>query len=160
MSKTVARASALASPAVAKFAVLEPPAAAASAAITAQSAVLAKTGSAKATASGSAPTLAATLAPARKRRAAPSAAPQTHFTAQMSDEDAANRQAELFYLQKQIQLQTQMVFILEDGERVQGIIEWYDRHSIKVRGKSRVLIFKSAIKYLYKAGEIGTAPQK
>jgi sRNA-binding regulator protein Hfq len=66
----------------------------------------------------------------------------------------------LFYLQKQIQLQTQMVFILEDGTRIQGVVEWYDRNSIKVRGKSRVLIYKSAIKYLYKAGEIGTAPEE
>ncbi len=72
------------------------------------------------------------------------------------DEHGSNRQAELFYLQKQIQLQTQMVFILEDTTRIQGVIEWYDRHSIKVRGKSRVLIYKSAIKYLYKAGELGT----
>jgi len=51
-----------------------------------------------------------------------------------------------------------MVFILEDGERVQGVIEWYDRNSIKVRGKNRMLIYKSAIKYLYKAGEIGSGP--
>ena len=74
------------------------------------------------------------------------------------EDHASNRQAELFYLQKQIQLQTQMVFILEDGARIQGVVEWYDRNSIKVRGKSRVLIYKSAIKYLYKAGEIGSGP--
>ena len=74
----------------------------------------------------------------------------------MTDEHGSNRQAELFYLQKQIQLQTQMVFILEDRTRVQGVIEWYDRNSIKVRGKSRMLIYKSAIKYLYKAGELGS----
>ena len=53
-----------------------------------------------------------------------------------------------------------MVFILEDGARVQGVIEWYDRNSIKVRGKSRLLIYKSAVKYLYKAGEIGSAPEE
>jgi sRNA-binding regulator protein Hfq len=79
-----------------------------------------------------------------------------HHAAMPLDEHGSNRQAELFYLQKQIQLQTQMVFILEDTTRIQGVIEWYDRHSIKVRGKSRVLIYKSAIKYLYKAGELGT----
>lgn len=79
-----------------------------------------------------------------------------HHTAIQPDDHGSNRQAELFYLQKQIQLQTQMVFILEDQTRVQGVIEWYDRHSIKVRGKSRVLIYKSAIKYLYKAGELGS----
>ena len=92
----------------------------------------------------------------RRPRATPPTASVRHFAAIPPEEHASNRQAELFYLQKQIQLQTQMVFILEDGARVQGIVEWYDRNSIKVRGKSRVLIYKSAIKYLYKAGEVGT----
>ena len=80
------------------------------------------------------------------------------FTAHPHDDHGANHQAELFYLQKQIQQHTQMIFVMEDGARIQGVIEWYDRHTIKVRGKSRVLIFKSAIKYLYKAGEMGSAP--
>ena len=76
--------------------------------------------------------------------------------------------AESFYFQKQVQAQTHMVFVLEDGEHVEGCIEWYDRNAIKVRcgGSSafhssvgrpecttRVLIYKSSIKYLYKAGE-------
>jgi len=63
------------------------------------------------------------------------------------------RQAELFYLQKQIHAQTPMVIVLEDGERVEGCIEWYDRNSIKVRGRVKGLIYKSAIKYMYKVGE-------
>jgi sRNA-binding regulator protein Hfq len=53
-----------------------------------------------------------------------------------------------------------MIFVMEDGARVQGVVEWYDRHSIKVRGKARVLIYKAAIKYLYKAGELGSAPSE
>jgi sRNA-binding regulator protein Hfq len=65
------------------------------------------------------------------------------------------RQAELFYLQKQIHSQTPMVIVLEDGERVEGVIEWYDRNSIKVRGRAKCLIFKSAIKYMFKLGEGG-----
>ena len=45
-----------------------------------------------------------------------------------------------------------MIFLLEDGERIEGVIEWYDRYSIKVRqGTVRTLIYKSCIKYLYKA---------
>jgi len=95
---------------------------------------------------------------ARKTRQSAPPANGRHFTALPPDDHSSNRQAELFYLQKQIQLQTQMVFILEDGARVQGIVEWYDRQSIKVRGKSKMLIYKSAIKYLYKAGEVGSAP--
>lgn len=66
-----------------------------------------------------------------------------------------NSHAETFYFQKQAQAQTPMVFILEDGERIEGHIEWYDRNSIKVRNHTRILIYKSSIKYLYKAGENG-----
>ena len=94
----------------------------------------------------------------RRTRGAAQATTVRHFATIPAEEHAANRQAELFYLQKQIQLQTNMIFILEDGSRIQGIIEWYDRNCIKVRGKSRMLIYKTAIKYLYKAGEIGSAP--
>jgi hypothetical protein len=74
--------------------------------------------------------------------------------------------AEAFYFQKQMQTQTSMVFVLEDGETIEGCIEWYDRNAIKVRCTSirtssprpsdvptRALIYKSSIKYLYKAGE-------
>jgi sRNA-binding regulator protein Hfq len=62
--------------------------------------------------------------------------------------------AETFYLQKQVQSRTTMVFLLEDGERIEGTIEWYDRDAIKVRnGGVRTLIYKASIKYLYKASE-------
>jgi sRNA-binding regulator protein Hfq len=77
------------------------------------------------------------------------------FPAYSSEGEVAQRQAELFYLQKQIQSQTPMVIVLEDGELIEGQIEWYDRSSLKVRGRSRTLIFKSAIKYMYKLGEGG-----
>lgn len=71
------------------------------------------------------------------------------------EEETAQRQAELFYLQKQIQSQTPMVIVLEDGEKVEGCIEWYDRNVLKVRGRQKMLVYKSAIKYMYKQGEIG-----
>jgi sRNA-binding regulator protein Hfq len=61
--------------------------------------------------------------------------------------------AEAFYFQKQVQAQTPMCFVLEDGERLEGVIEWYDRNAIKIRNATRTLIYKSSIKYLYKAGE-------
>ena len=77
------------------------------------------------------------------------------FAAQPLDGDIAQRQAELFYLQKQIQSQTPMVIVLEDGELVEGQIEWYDRNTLKVRGRFKTLIYKSAIKYMYKLGEGG-----
>ena len=75
------------------------------------------------------------------------------FPAQSSEPETQNRHAELFYLQKQIQSQTPMVIVLEDGERVEGCIEWYDRNVLKVRGKLKMLVYKSAIKYMYKLGE-------
>jgi RNA chaperone Hfq len=77
------------------------------------------------------------------------------FPAQNIESESQNRHAELFYLQKQIQSQTPMVIVLEDGERLDGCIEWYDRNSIKVRGQQKMLIFKSAIKYMYKLGDSG-----
>jgi RNA chaperone Hfq len=69
--------------------------------------------------------------------------------------EPANHSAELFYLQKQIQSRTPMVVVLEDGERIEGCIEWYDRNSLKVRGRGKTLIYKSAIKYMYKVGDSG-----
>jgi sRNA-binding regulator protein Hfq len=83
------------------------------------------------------------------------APPSFRFTNYEIDETSAYRQAEQFYLQKQIQSQTPMVIVLEDGERVEGQIEWYDRGSLKVRGRTKTLIYKSAIKYMFKVGEAG-----
>jgi sRNA-binding regulator protein Hfq len=84
-----------------------------------------------------------------------SVTPPIRFTAHTAEVEASNRHAELFYLQKQIQSQTPMVIVLEDGERIDGCIDWYDRNSIKVRGRSKTLIYKSAIKYMYKLGDNG-----
>jgi sRNA-binding regulator protein Hfq len=78
-----------------------------------------------------------------------------HFPAQPAPEEGSYRQAELFYLQKQIQSQTLMVIVLEDGEHIEGCIEWYDRNCLKVRGRNKTLVYKSAIKYMYKLGEQG-----
>lgn len=76
-----------------------------------------------------------------------------HNTPMLNLAGHENTHAEAFYFQKQAQTQTLMVFVLEDGERVEGYIEWYDRDVIKVRNGGRTLIYKSGIKYLYKAGE-------
>ena len=94
------------------------------------------------------------LAQARTR-SRPAAAAPIFLTSHAPEQDTSARQAELFYLQKQIQAQTPMVIVLEDGERIDGCIDWYDRNSIKVRGRSKSLIYKSAIKYMYKLGDNG-----
>jgi RNA chaperone Hfq len=90
----------------------------------------------------------------RSRTNQPAALP-FRIAAHMSDVDASYRHAELFYLQKQIQAQTPMVIVLEDGERIEGCIEWYDRNTIKVRGRGKTLIYKAAIKYIFKLEENG-----
>jgi RNA chaperone Hfq len=90
----------------------------------------------------------------RGRNGAPAPLP-FRFPAHAALEDAPQRQAELFYLQKQIQSQTPMVIVLEDGEQIEGCIEWYDRNTLKVRGRQKTLVYKFAIKYMFKVGDAG-----
>jgi RNA chaperone Hfq len=85
--------------------------------------------------------------------------PLTHANAQESISSLESSHAEAFYFQKQIQQQTEMTVVLEDGEELHGVIEWFDRCVLKLRvGKSRVLIYKTSIKYLFKASEAQTRP--
>ncbi len=61
--------------------------------------------------------------------------------------------AENFYYVKQMQSKTPMVFVLSDGETLNGAIEWYDKGCLKVNRTDgpNVLLYKSNIKYMYKA---------
>ncbi len=63
--------------------------------------------------------------------------------------------AENFYYVKQMQNRTPMVLVLNDGEQIHGIIEWYDKDSLKVNRTSapNLLVLKHNIKYIYKDGE-------
>lgn len=63
--------------------------------------------------------------------------------------------AEIFYYKKQIDAHTTMIIVLQDGEEIEGTIEWYDRGAIKVNRKSapNLLLLKHNIKYMYKADE-------
>jgi host factor-I protein len=63
--------------------------------------------------------------------------------------------AEIFYYKKQIDAHTPMIIVLQDGEEVEGTIEWYDRGALKVNRKSapNLLILKHNVKYMYKADE-------
>src|SRR5579864_8206352 len=97
--------------------------------------------------------------------------PERHDRAERADRDRGDRSqngggkkvappeqtnAENFYYQKQMQSRTPMVIVLRDGEEVRGIIEWYDRNCIKVNresGQPNLMIYKPAIKYMYKEGE-------
>ncbi len=60
--------------------------------------------------------------------------------------------AESFYYIKQMQARTPMVVVLNSGEVIRGVIEWYDRNCIKVHRGSEpnLLIMKGAIRYMHK----------
>jgi sRNA-binding regulator protein Hfq len=68
--------------------------------------------------------------------------------------------AENFYYQKQMQTKTPMVLVLQDGEEIHGVIEWYDKYCLKVNrtGAANLLIYKPSIKYMYKESE--ATPQR
>jgi host factor-I protein len=64
--------------------------------------------------------------------------------------------AENFYYQKQIQTKTPLVIVRRNGDTVHGVLEWYDRCCLKLNrngGQSNLLIYKHAIKYMYKESE-------
>ena len=63
--------------------------------------------------------------------------------------------AENFYYVKQMQSRTPMVVVLNQGEIIHGVIEWYDRSCIKVhrQNEPNLLIMKSCIRYMHKDGE-------
>ncbi len=63
--------------------------------------------------------------------------------------------AENFYYLKQMQARTPMVVVLDRGETIQGVIEWYDKQCIKVHraNEPNLLIMKSCIRYMYKEQE-------
>jgi host factor-I protein len=66
--------------------------------------------------------------------------------------------AENFYWVKQMQARTPMAVVLDTGEILRGIVEWYDRDCIKLtrQGEPNLLIFKRVIKYVHKDGDEGS----
>lgn len=63
--------------------------------------------------------------------------------------------AESFYYLKQMNSKTPMVVVLQDGEVIRGVIEWYDKNCLKLNRTDRpnLLLLKHNIKYLYKESE-------
>ena len=63
--------------------------------------------------------------------------------------------AEAFYYKKQMDNRTKMVIVLKDGEQIRGVIEWYDRHALKVHraNEPNILLPKDNVKYMYKENE-------
>ena len=52
-----------------------------------------------------------------------------------------------------MQAKTPMVIVLEDGETIEGTIEWYDKSCLKIHRDNgpNILLYKPCIKYMYKA---------
>jgi sRNA-binding regulator protein Hfq len=63
--------------------------------------------------------------------------------------------AESFYYKKQMDNRTPMVIVLQDGEELRGVIEWYDRACIKLHrtGAPNLLVLKHNVKYMFKENE-------
>ena len=83
-------------------------------------------------------------------------------TARRKQSPPEQTHAENFYYLKQMQAKEQMVIIMEDGEEIRGIIEWYDKNCLKVNrfNEPNLLIMKSKIKYMYKQEEERAAMRK
>ena len=60
--------------------------------------------------------------------------------------------AENFYYIKQMSSQTPMTIIMNDGEELRGVIEWYDKDCIKVNRdrEPNLLVYKQFIKFIFK----------
>jgi host factor-I protein len=63
--------------------------------------------------------------------------------------------AENYYYLKQMTNKTRMVIVLKDGEEIRGVIEWYDKHALKVHRPTEpnILLLKDNVKYMYKENE-------
>ena len=95
----------------------------------------------------------------RERRERPAGGPRPDRSSSNGKKSLPPEQthAENFYYQKQMQTKTPMVVVLRDGEEVHGYIEWYDKNCIKLNrnGAANLMIYKPAIKYMFKEGENG-----
>ena len=63
--------------------------------------------------------------------------------------------AENYYYLKQMSKKTPMAVVFQDGEILEGYVEWYDRNCIKLNrnGAPNLLVYKNALKYMYKLDE-------
>ncbi|MBI4484294.1 MAG: RNA chaperone Hfq [Acidobacteria bacterium] len=81
--------------------------------------------------------------------------PSKYGTAPRKKVPPEQTNAENYYYLKQMSAKTPMVIKLTDGEEIHGVIEWYDKHCIKVNrdNAANLLVLKHNIKYMYKENE-------
>ncbi|MDX6576374.1 MAG: hypothetical protein QOE96_2327 [Blastocatellia bacterium] len=79
--------------------------------------------------------------------------PPSSMQARKRQPPPAETHAEIYYYKKQIDAHTPMVLVLQDGEEIEGTIEWYDRGALKINRRSapNLLVLKRNIKYIFKA---------
>lgn len=70
--------------------------------------------------------------------------------------------AESYYYLKQMNKKTPMAVVYTDGTVVEGYVEWYDRHCIKLnRDRApNLLIYKNSIRCIYKVEDVPEAEVK
>lgn len=87
---------------------------------------------------------------------------QNRSTARRKAVPPEQTSAEAFYYLKQMNAKTPMVVVLNDGEELRGVIEWYDKGAIKVNRTDapNLLVMKPAVKYMYKAEEAMSAKEE
>ena len=87
---------------------------------------------------------------------------ERNFTRQKESSESRKKQppptetnAETYYYKKQIDARTKMTIVLQDGEEIEGTIEWYDLDALKINRQDapNVLLLKHNIKYMFKAEE-------
>ncbi len=85
---------------------------------------------------------------------------QEHEAAKRKAHPPSETFAENYYYLKQMNKKTPMAVVFEDGQILQGYIEWYDRNCIKLNRENapNLLIYKKSIKYLYKMTETSEEP--
>jgi host factor-I protein len=99
------------------------------------------------------------VAPTQRRLIRPNLAelkdryPTRSFQRKQAPPEQTN--AENYYYLKQMGSKTPMVVVLNDGEKLHGWIEWYDKACIKLNRHSEpnVLIPKHSIKYMFKEND-------
>jgi len=70
--------------------------------------------------------------------------------------------AENYYYLKQMNKKTPMGVVMNDGEIIEGYIEWYDKNCLKLNRDDapNLLIYKTNIKYLYKLDDVKEKEKK
>jgi len=79
----------------------------------------------------------------------------SHETSRKKAHPLYDTHAENYYYLKQMNKKTPMAIVFENGEVIEGYIEWYDRNCIKLNRENapNLLIYKSSIKYIYKLND-------